>query len=104
LFDGESPVARLRSCHALELAFVFGSLAVDGNDRFSGSGPAAEQLSEQMMDAWLAFAKTGDPSCQAVGAWPGYETQARSTMIFGKHTRAVAAPFEEERALWAELL
>ena len=29
---------------------------------FTGSGPDADALAERMMDAWLAFARTGDPS------------------------------------------
>jgi para-nitrobenzyl esterase len=57
-----------------------------------------------MMDAWLAFAKTGNPSCETIGEWPRYDKHARKTMIFGKHTRAESAPFEEERAVWAALL
>jgi para-nitrobenzyl esterase len=103
LFDWESPVKRLGACHALELSFVFGTLSAPGNDRFAGAGPEAEKLSGQMMDAWIAFAKTGDPSCGAVGPWPRYDGE-RNTMIFGRNTRLERAPFEEERALWASLL
>jgi para-nitrobenzyl esterase len=57
-----------------------------------------------MMDAWIAFAKTGDPSHAGVGAWPAYSTGERHTMIFGRHCGAQAAPFEDERAVWDELL
>jgi para-nitrobenzyl esterase len=106
LFDWESPAQHgaLGACHALELNFVFGTLGRARNERFTGSGPAADKLSGQMMDAWLAFAKTGDPSCAAVGSWPRYEEAERNTMIFGKHTRPERAPFEKERALWDALL
>ena len=52
----------LGACHALELGFVFGTHGEPGMADFSGSGPAADALSERMMDAWLAFAKSGDPS------------------------------------------
>ena len=103
MFDWESPVKRLGACHALELPFVFGTLSAPGNDRFAGVGPAAERLSEQMMDAWIAFARTGDPSCPAVGTWPRYEAGERQTMIFGKQTHVAAAPFEEERAFWSKV-
>lgn len=103
-FDWESPVQRLGACHALELPFVFGTLQAPGNDRFAGVGPDAERLSQQMMDAWLAFAKTGDPSCESAGAWPRYDATARRTMIFGKRTHVADAPFEAERALLDRLL
>jgi para-nitrobenzyl esterase len=104
VFDWESPVSRFGACHALELPFVFGTLGVPGNDRFAGAGPDAERLSQQMMDAWIAFAKTGDPSCESAGAWPRYDAASRSTMIFGKRTHVEAAPFEAERALIDRLL
>lgn len=57
-----------------------------------------------MVDAWLGFAKTGDPSCPSVGTWPGYDERDRATMNFGAQTYVEKAPFETERALWAELL
>jgi para-nitrobenzyl esterase len=104
LFDWESPVARLGSCHALEMPFVFGTLRNEENRRFAGEGPQAEALSRQMMDAWLAFAKTGNPSCESVGEWPRYDAQQRNTLVFGKRTHVEAAPFEEERALCDQLL
>jgi para-nitrobenzyl esterase len=106
LFDWESPARHgaFGACHALELGFVFGTIDAAENVAFTGSGPAAETLSGQMMDAWLAFAKTGNPSCDAIGTWPRYDERERNTMIFGKHTRAERAPFEKERALWDGLL
>jgi para-nitrobenzyl esterase len=106
LFDWESPARRgaLGACHALELSFVFGTVRSPAMQAWAGSGPDADKLSEQMMDAWLAFAKTGNPSCAHIGEWPRYDERARQTMIFGKHTRAEPGPFEEERAVWAALL
>lgn len=104
LFDWESPVKRLGACHALELSFVFGTLQVPGNDRFAGQGPDAQRLSLQMMDAWVAFAKTGDPSCESAGQWPKYEATRRQSMIFGKRTHVEDAPFETERALIDQML
>lgn len=104
LFDWESPVKRLGSCHALEMPFVFGTLRSEENRRFAGEGPQAESLSHQMMDAWLAFAKTGNPSCESVGEWPRYDAQHRHTMVLGPRTHVEAAPFEEERALCDQVL
>jgi para-nitrobenzyl esterase len=104
LFDWESPTQRLGACHALELSFVFGTLDIPGNKQFTGNGPDAVHLSRQMMDAWIAFARTSNPSCESVGEWPAYDARERTTMIFGKHTHVERAPFEEERALWSGLL
>jgi para-nitrobenzyl esterase len=104
--DWESPARRgaLGACHGVEIPFVFGTLAAADNARFCGKGPEAEQLSEHMMDAWLAFAKNGEPGHPGIGEWPAYDTTARSTMIFGRKSGVERAPFEEERALWDTLL
>jgi para-nitrobenzyl esterase len=86
----------LGACHALELPFVFGTLDDAGVDRFAGSGPEAEALSEQMMDAWLMFARTGE------ALWPAYESARRATMVFGPYSSVQDAPMDDERRLWQE--
>jgi len=97
LFRWESPAMHgaLGACHALEIPFVFGTLSSPGIDQFAGTGQAAEDLSELMMDAWLAFARTGDPG------WPAYDAARRATMVFGAGSRVEDAPLDEERAVWA---
>jgi para-nitrobenzyl esterase len=106
LFNYGSPALRgaLGACHGLELPFVFGSLSAPGQERFAGSGPAVEALSQGMMDAWLAFARTGDPSCEALGVWPPFENRARQTMVFDLVSQVEEAPLEDERRLWAGCL
>ncbi|MGY6501152.1 MAG: carboxylesterase/lipase family protein [Acidimicrobiales bacterium] len=105
-FDWESPARRgtLGACHGLEIPFVFGSIGRTGDDRMSGTGPDADRLSGQMMDAWIAFARTGDPSHDGIGRWPAYGRDDRHTMVFGRDTAVQRAPFEEERALWESMI
>jgi para-nitrobenzyl esterase len=97
LFTWESPAMHgaLGSCHALELPFVFGTLNAPGLDRLVGTGPAADALSGQMMDSWLAFARTDDPG------WPAYDATRRATMVFGVQSAVQNAPLDEERVLWS---
>jgi para-nitrobenzyl esterase len=85
---------RLGACHALETGFVFGTY----NESFGGKGPEASALSTAMQDAWLAFARTGDPSTPAL-PWPEYGKDP-STMMFGKQSYLAKAPYEEERKAW----
>jgi para-nitrobenzyl esterase len=101
LFDWESPAfgGMLGSSHALELPFVFGAVHVPVVQIFSGSGREVEVLSRQMQDAWLAFAHRGDPSHSGIGAWPNWDSQVRTTMIFGARTRAESAPRNAELEL-----
>jgi para-nitrobenzyl esterase len=105
LFTYESPSMRgaLRACHALELPFVFGTLSAPFQDRFAGTGPAVAELSETMMDSWIAFAKAGSPTTLRAGDWVPYDAGRRATMVFDVKTRLEDAPFEEERAAWAGL-
>jgi para-nitrobenzyl esterase len=101
LFTWSSPMlgGMLGSCHALELGFVFGTHAAPGMVDFSGSGPQAGALSERMMDAWLAFAQSGDPSTKSL-AFPRYTAADRVTCVFGEETEVVHAPYDEERRAW----
>jgi para-nitrobenzyl esterase len=108
LFTHESPARRgaLGACHALEMPFVFGTLDAPTQDRFTGSGPEVELLSANMMQAWIEFAKTGNPSHEGIGDWAPYDAGPRPTMIFDKASRMVDAPFLSERiaieaVLWA---
>ena len=104
-FDWESPArgGQLGACHGLEVPFVWGMIGKSSTTNFSGTGEEANHLAEQMMDAWIAFAKSGDPSHPGIGIWPAYDTTKRQTMIFGRQCGASAAPFEEERAVWERL-
>lgn len=105
LFDWESPFAggTLGSCHALELPFVFGTLRNPFISAFAGADDAALHLSEQIQGAWTGFATTGDPLVNGL-PWPRYDGTERWTMIFGRDTRPVRAPFEEERRFWDAML
>jgi para-nitrobenzyl esterase len=94
LFTWPSPAPGIGSCHGLELPFVFGTLASKGADAFAGSGPAAERLATTVQDAWLSFARTGDPG------WPAYDVRTRPVQVFGDLTAVVPDPRPEQRALW----
>lgn len=95
LFTWESTVPGLGACHALDVGFVFGNMSKE----FHGSGPAAERLATNMQDAWIAFARTGDPSCEGLGDWPPYGDKRR-TMILEENCHVEDAPYEDERRAW----
>jgi len=101
LFQHESPALRgaLGSCHALELAFVFGTIDAPFQDRFIGTGPDVERLSGVMMDAWIEHARRGAPSTGSL-VWPRFDATERATMVFDRECRVKLAPLEVERAVW----
>jgi para-nitrobenzyl esterase len=99
LFEWSSPAMGgwLGACHGLEIAFVFGNQGRGELAAFTGSGDDADALAATMMDAWLAFARMGDPSTTALG-WPVYDKSDRATMVLGAPSRVELAPRDEERA------
>jgi para-nitrobenzyl esterase len=61
--------------------------------------PESEQLSRQLSGAWAAFARSGNPSQNGL-AWPAYELNQRSTMIFdGPRSEVVNDPDKDERMI-----
>ena len=69
----------LRACHGVDIPFTFATFAVDGWDAFVGADTdphGAHALSAALRASWCAFARTGDPAHEGVGAWPRY-TAAR---------------------------
>ncbi|MBI5946839.1 MAG: carboxylesterase/lipase family protein [Chloroflexi bacterium] len=103
LFTWKSPAMGgvLGSCHALELAFLWGLENDPAMTTFAGSGPAAETLSNRVQDAWLAFARTGNPGHGGLPEWPRYDASRRATMLLGDSCHVENGPREPERAFWA---
>ena len=99
LFAWETPVlgGRLRSCHTLEIPFVFANTATAA---LTGEDPARQALAEKMSGAWLAFARHGRPDHTGLPAWPGYSTVERATMIFDTTCRVENDPCGTERRVW----
>lgn len=67
------------SYHTAEIPFVF-----DNTDKVTVSGDAneAHALSDVMSQAWINFARTGDPNGEGVPAWEPYTRDGGATMIF----------------------
>lgn len=106
LFTWTSPLAggMLGACHGLEVPFVFGSLEHPAISRFTGEGPAALALADYVQEAWLAFARGGDPSVPAAPGWPPYDSERRATMILGADCKVEDDPLPDERLFWESQL
>jgi len=59
--------------------------------------PAQQAMSDVVMDAFVRFARTGDPG------WPAYDLAKRQTMIFDRRSRVVSDPRRWERELFARV-
>ncbi len=102
--DWETPVegGRLKSPHALDIAFVFDNVARSVS--YTGTGPDQQRMADLMSDAWIAFAKTGNPNTPALPQWPRYTMGNRATMIFDTDPEVSVDPDQAERELLQSLL
>ena len=92
-FGWSSPAQDLGAAHAMEIGFVFDTLASPDWAAMTGENPP-QDLADAMHAAWVRFATTGDPGWQAWDA-------TRPVQDFDSPTSAVVyAPREETRAVW----
>ncbi len=106
LVTWESPLrdGTLGACHGIDVPFVLGAIGRKGANLFTGGGPEAERLSERMMDAWVAFARSGDPNHPGLPDWPPHDESRRATMLLGRECEVADAPLESEREAWQGIL
>jgi para-nitrobenzyl esterase len=87
----------LRSGHGFEIAFVFDNI----HEPVMHSSASRVELAERMSEAWIAFARDGDPNHAGLPDWPPYTTDGRATMLFDRGACAVATdPFEAVHSVW----
>jgi para-nitrobenzyl esterase len=96
-FNWRSPVrnGKLRSMHCMELPFVF-----DHPDLIAfmtGTGRDRIELARNMSAAWVAFARSGNPSHAGIPRWQPFNPTERATMVFNRETKLVNDPWGEER-------
>ena len=96
-FTWRSPVrdGRLRSMHGMELPFVFDH--PDAISFMTGTGADRYALSSAMSEAWISFARTGNPSHPGIATWTPFNSSAWPTMVFGSGVALVDDPHGEER-------
>ena len=96
-FTWRSPVrqGKLRSMHCMELPFAFDH--PDSLSFMTGTGADRAALASAMSEAWVSFARTGNPSHKGIPSWTAFNPDAWPTMVFGSTVALVADPHGEER-------
>jgi len=87
----------LKASHAMEIPFVFNNPDIAP---FTGKGEDRYELANSMSQAWINFARNGDPNGEGLPHWPVYDTKNRSTMLFDVPCRVENDPRKEERLVW----
>ncbi|MEP7309786.1 MAG: carboxylesterase/lipase family protein [Acidobacteriota bacterium] len=103
-FRWETPVdgGRLKSPHTMEIPFAFDNVKI--STRFTGGGPEAMALADKISDAWIAFARTGDPNTKKLPHWPAFNPTDRPTMVFNNVSQVVNDPIKEQRLTMFEAM
>ncbi|MFB5762815.1 carboxylesterase/lipase family protein [Paenibacillus medicaginis] len=87
-----------KSVHGAEIAFVF-----DNQQQLKELNitltEEMKRLSRWMQDAWVSFARSGNPSTPELD-WPRYDLNERATVIFNCDTTIVRDPDAEKRSLF----
>lgn len=96
-FTWETPVqgGRLKSPHTMEIPFAFDNVKISA--RMTGGGADAMALADKVSDAWIAFARSGDPNTPKLPHWPAYDAKDRATMVVNNVSKVVNDPLREQR-------
>lgn len=89
-----------RAYHALEGSFVFDNTMKVPHE--SGGDPRAGGLAAKMSEAWISFARTGNPSTPVL-PWPAYTRDGRQIMVFNNECRTAYDPSVAERHAWVAM-
>ena len=102
LFTWKSPAqkGRLRAPHTVEIPFVFDNTDIPA---VMTKSPTAKALAEKTSNAWIAFARSGNPNHAGLPKWPAYSTSERATMLFDTVCLVENDPGSVERRAWNEI-
>ena len=98
-FRWETPVqgGKLKSPHTIEVPFAFDNVKIAAN--LTGGGAEAVALADKVSDAWIAFARTGNPNTPKLPRWPKFNAQDRPTMVIDNQSRVENDPLRDQRQL-----
>jgi para-nitrobenzyl esterase len=101
-FAWQTPIlnGRPRAFHCAEIPFVFDN--TDRCENMTGGGPDARALAAIMSDAWIQFARTGNPNHPRMPRWDAFSPDRKQTMIFDNKSVQVDGPDAAEQDSTAE--
>ena len=96
-FTWVTPVqgGELRTPHNMEIPFAFDNVQISAKS--TGGGPEAMALADKVSDAWIAFARTGNPNTPKLPHWPEFTAKDRATMVIDNVSKVVNDPLRERR-------
>jgi para-nitrobenzyl esterase len=92
-FDFEP--SAMKAAHGSEIPFVFNNATSDPKAR-----PGAKEVEDAMSEAWIAFARTGNPNHPGLSKWTTYDASTRAIMVFNVKSEVVNDLRAAERKVW----
>ena len=95
-FSWHSPAngGLMRASHTLDIPFVFDHLEKAYGMRWMLGDNPPGSLAVAMQDAWIRFARTGDPG------WPAWGPESRQVMRWGTEPAVVDDPEADRASVW----
>jgi para-nitrobenzyl esterase len=107
LFSWQSPVfdSAYKAIHCMELPFVFNNIPLC--KEMTGGGEAAYVLADKVSNAWINFARHGDPNHEGLPEWKPYTAENGVTMFFdnkcsirNNHDQELLKVTDDGTSLW----
>jgi len=89
-----------RSIHSCDLPFCFDN--TDLHENLTGGGPEPRALAARVSEAWIHFARFGDPNYAGLPHWPAFSKESCPTMIFDTQCKSQHNPDKKERQVLAK--
>lgn len=82
LFTWQSPImdGKYKAVHCMEIPFVFNNIA--RCEEMTGGSKEAYALAAKVSDAWINFARNGNPNSKSLPKWPAFDATNTATMHF----------------------
>ena len=92
---------KLLSPHSLDIPFAFDNTRTNPLTRDSDTAIA---LADKVSDAWIAFARTGNPNAGKLPQWKPFNQADKATMVINNDSKLVNDPLKQRRQLMLSLM
>jgi para-nitrobenzyl esterase len=101
-WESHAEGGKFGACHGIEIPFLFYRPGETG--AFLEGRQPPIRLVHVIQDAWVAFARTGDPNCSALPEWPRYDSDERAVMALDDEPGLLHDPDGAVMSVWDDVV